>query len=117
MNAAVATVLTRITREFPGVDVRELEISETNHYERDLLYRGVRERGGAFLLATSHNDFVEDEPAAVDEMSEIAAGAVRGMGVAPREVALSLRFERSKAANSWAPNTLFGVMVVLPSEP
>lgn len=114
MHAAVATVLDRITREYPGVAVRQLEISETNHFEQDLIYRGVRELDGAFLLATSENDFVEDEDAAVDEMAEIAVDAVRRVGAAPGSVALSLRFERSKAANRWKPNTLYGVMVIVP---
>ncbi|MBQ3358535.1 MAG: hypothetical protein IJG47_06510 [Microbacterium sp.] len=111
MNAAVATVLNRIALEFPGVSIRELEISETNHFERDLLIRGVREREGAFLLATSKNDFVVNEGATVEEMAEIALEALRGCSAVPGSVALSLRFERSKAANSWKPNTLFGVLV------
>ncbi|MBT2475885.1 hypothetical protein J7E68_15205 [Microbacterium sp. ISL-103] len=115
MTAAVATVLDRITREFPGVSVRELEISETNHFERDLLIRRVRERDGAFLLQTTRTDFEVERSATVDEMAEIAVGAVSGFGSALGSVALSLRFERSKAANSWKPNTLYGVMVVLPS--
>ncbi|WP_259160212.1 hypothetical protein [Microbacterium phyllosphaerae] len=114
MHAPVATVLDRITREYPGVAVRQLEISETNHFQQDLIYRGVRELDGAFLLATSDPDFVEDENAAVDEMAEIAVDAVRRFGAAPGLVALSLRFEHSKAANRWAPNTLYGVMVVVP---
>lgn len=114
MYAPVATVLDRIAREYPGVAVRQLEISETNHFERDLLYRDVRELNGAFLLTTSENDFVEDKDATVDEMAEIALEAVRGFNAAPGSVALSLRFEHSKAANSWAPNTLYGVMVVVP---
>ncbi|KQQ65408.1 hypothetical protein [Microbacterium sp. Leaf320] len=72
------------------------------------------ELNGAFLLATSKNDFVEDKDATVDEVAKIAVEAVRSFDAAPGLVALSLRFEHSKAANGWAPNTLLGVMVVVP---
>lgn len=112
MNAAVATVLDRIAAEYPGVSVRELKLEETFHLERDPLRRRVREREGAFLHATSVNDFVVDEGGTVEEMAEIAVEALRGFGVIHGSVALSLRFEHSKAANSWRPNTLHGVMVV-----
>lgn len=109
---AVSTVLDRLSAECPGIVTRELEIREVNHYERDMLIRGVRERDGAFLLATRDNDFEEDEAATVAELAELAHDAVRSRGGNVESIALSLRFERSKAANSWAPNTLYGVMLV-----
>lgn len=112
MHAAVSTVLDRLATAYPGISTRELEIREENHYMQDLLYRGVRERDGAFLLATRVNDFVADEDATVAELVDLALEALRTTGGDLRAVALSLRFEHSKAANSWAPNTLFGVMVV-----
>jgi hypothetical protein len=54
---ATSTVLDRLAIEYPGATTRELEIREVNHYEWDLLIRGVSEREGAFLLATRDNDF------------------------------------------------------------
>ncbi|KQR39218.1 hypothetical protein ASF80_07275 [Microbacterium sp. Leaf159] len=67
-----------------------------------------------FAIILGGMAFVEAENAAVDEMAEIAVDAVRSFDAAPGLVALSLRFEHSKAANSWAPNTRLGVMVVAP---
>ena len=113
MRTAVFTVLNRLALEYPGISTRELQIRETNHFEQDLLIRGVRERDGAFLLATRSNDFVKDEEATVAEMTELAIEAIRNRGGSVDSIALSLRFEHSKAANNWAPNTLLGVMLVV----
>ena len=109
---AVSTVLDRLAVEYPNAATRKLEIREVNHYERDLLIRGVRERDRAFLLATRDNNFEEDEAATIAELADLALDAVRSRGGEVESIALSLRFERSKAANSWAPNTLFGVLLV-----
>lgn len=112
MHGAVSTILSQLTTEYPGITTRELEIREVNHYERDLLIRGLTERDGAFLLATCVNDFEEDASATVAELADLALESIRSWEGDVASIAMSLRFERSKAANSWAPNTLFGLMLV-----